>query len=307
MDPGRIGSRDGGEEGVEAETPTEVEGFGIGGDRDDAVIAGGEEVDEMAGFGGIGGEEEESKGSARLAAGSGFRGGDGHQGEIDLAADAAGFSAQPKESAVVACDAVRNGEPPFFGRGFDGELDDEAGAFAIADGREAEAAVAGGGEELLGTEDDAEQGLFQLSVGAEDEQGRVRQVEARFNLAQAPGFFAEVGQFTEKFDEIDGAGESFAGTAKCDEAIEGLVCGFCRILESAEGFQPGIGVVEAGGDTHDFRHGPLEFGGDAGEQLADGAEAFAAQDLLAKQALVEQAEGNGGLIGDVGERGLFVE
>jgi hypothetical protein len=307
VDPGRIGGRDGSEEGVEAETPAEEEGFGIGGDWDDAVVAGGEEVDEMAGFGGIGGEEEEREGAAGFAAGRGFRSGDGHQGEVDFAADTAGLSAQPEESAVVACDAVSNGETPFFGRGFDGEFDDEAGALAIAGGGEAEAAVAGGGEEFLGAEDDAEEGLFKLPVGSEDQEGRVGQVEARLNLAQAPGFFAKVGQFPEQFDQFDGAGESFAGTAKSDQAIKGLVCGCCRILKSPVGFVSGIGVVEAGGDTHDFRHGPLELGGDAREQLADGAEAFAAQNLLAKQALVEEAKSNGGLIGEVGKRGRFVE
>jgi hypothetical protein len=48
VDPGRVGGGDGSEEGVEAETPAEVEGFSVGGDGDDAMVAGGEEVDKMA-------------------------------------------------------------------------------------------------------------------------------------------------------------------------------------------------------------------------------------------------------------------
>jgi hypothetical protein len=186
-------------------------------------------------------------------------------------------------------------------------LDDEAGALAIAGGGEAEASIAGGGEKLFGAEDDAEQCLFQLSVGAEDKEGRVWQIETGFNLAQSPGSFAEVGEFAEEFDEIDGAGEGFAWAAEGDEAIEGLVSGSGPILERAKGLLRGIGVVEAGGDPENLRDRVLQFRGSAGEQLADRAEAFAAQDLLPKQALVEQAEGDSGLIGEVGQGGLFVE
>lgn len=59
--PGRIGSGYRGEKGIESETPAKVERFTVGGDGNDAVIAGSEQVDQMAGFSGFVGEEEKSE------------------------------------------------------------------------------------------------------------------------------------------------------------------------------------------------------------------------------------------------------
>lgn len=208
---------------------------------------------------------------------------------------------------MVAGDAVSDSEAPFFGRGSDGEFDDQPGPLPITDGGKAEAAVVRRGEEFFGPEDHAEQSLLQLPVGPENEQRRVGQVKAGFNLPQAPGSLAEVGEFAKDFDEINGAREGFAGAAESDQAIQGLMSGGGPVLERPERLVSRVGFVEAGGDPKDFRDRILEFGGDAGEQLSDRAQPLAAENLLPKDALVEQAKGDCGLIGEVGKSGFFVE
>jgi hypothetical protein len=61
LNPGWIGSGYRGEKGIESEAPAKVERFAVRGNGNDAVIAGSEEVDQMAGFSGFGGEEEKSE------------------------------------------------------------------------------------------------------------------------------------------------------------------------------------------------------------------------------------------------------
>lgn len=61
LDPRRVGSGHRGKQGIEPEAPAEMKGFIVRGDRNDAVIAGSEQINQMAGFGGFGGEEEKSE------------------------------------------------------------------------------------------------------------------------------------------------------------------------------------------------------------------------------------------------------
>lgn len=208
---------------------------------------------------------------------------------------------------MVAGDAVSDSEAPFFGRGHDGELDDEKGSLPITNGGKAKAAVVRSREEFLGPQDHAEQSLLELPVGPKDEERRVGQVEAGFNLAQAPRSLTEVGEFAKDFREIDRACEGFARPAEGDETVKGLVCGGGPVLKRPKGLVSGIGVVEPGGDPEDFRYRILQFGGNAGKQLADSAEPFTSEHLLPKDTLVEQAKGDCGLIGEVGKGGFLVQ
>lgn len=293
-----------GEQGVEAEAADEGECFGFGIDGDDSMVAGRKLFDEGALVFGSGGKQEERQraGLVRFGGGSGGR----VERQLEFEAGRLLFMAKAEQAAMVAGDGLGHREAPFGRRSIDGKLDEGTGVRIVVVEADAEGTVAFGGQEFLGAQDGAEQGLLELAVGAEDEDGFRRGFQQGANQAEAPGAFAEVGEFAEEFRKVNGTDAGFRRAAEGHEPVESVKRGFGPLVEGAELIVVGVTGLQARGEPGDFLDGVLEFFRHTRQKLADGAEAFAAENLFAQKALVEQPEGDGGLVGEVSEGGLLV-
>lgn len=187
------------------------------------------------------------------------------EGQFEFKAGRLLFVAEAEQAAVVAGDTLGHREAPFGGWSSDGKLDESASVSLVVVEANVEGAVAFGGQKFLGAQDGAEQGLFEVAIGANDEDGFGRGFEERTDQAQAPGAFAEVGEFAEEFREVNGADACLRGAAEGHEAVEGVERGFGPLVEGAELIVVGVTGLQARGEPGDFLDGVLEFFRDAGQ------------------------------------------